>query len=67
MVSWYHPNRQLRSAKTTSLVPHRHKTISDGRRFMDTRAAVPWNNLPNNIKCASSLHLFKRLLKTFLF
>ena len=67
MVSWYHPNRQLRSANTTSLVPHRHKSILHGRRLMDTGAAVLWNNLPNNIRCASSLLLFKRLLKTFLF
>ena len=34
---------------------------------LDTGVAVLWNNLPNNIKCALSLHLFKRLLKTFLF
>ena len=61
MVSWYHPNRQLRSANTT----HRHKTILHGRRLMDTGAAVLWNNLSNNIKCASSLPLFKRHLKTF--
>ena len=67
MVSGYHPNRQLRSANTTSLVPHRHKTILHGRRLMDTGAAVLWNNLPNNIRCASSLLLFKRLLTTFPF
>ena len=53
MVSWYHPNRQLRSANTTSLVPHRHKTFLHGRRLMDTGAAVLWNNLRNNIRCAS--------------
>ena len=52
MVSGYHPNRQLRSANTTSLVPHRHKSILHGRRLMDTGAAVLWNNLPNNIRCA---------------
>ena len=40
MVSWYHPNRQLRSANTTSLVPHLHKSILHGRRLMDTGAAV---------------------------
>ena len=40
MVSWYHPNRQLRSANTTSLVPHRHKSILHGRRLMDTGATV---------------------------
>ena len=59
MVIWYHPNNQLRSANTTSLVPHRHKIILYGRRLMDTGAAVLWNNLPNNIKCASSFHLLK--------
>ena len=30
MVNWYHPNRQLRSANTTSLVPHRHITVTCG-------------------------------------
>ena len=66
MVIWYHPNRQLRSANTTSLVPHRHKSILDGRRLMDTGAAVLWINLPNNIRCASFLLLFKRLLHILL-
>ena len=46
---------------------HRHKSILHGRRLMDTGAAVLWNNLPNNIRCASPLLLFKSLLKTFLF
>ena len=40
MVSWYHTNKQFRSANTTSLVPLRHNTILHGRRLMDTGAAV---------------------------
>ena len=40
-------------------------TTSSGRHLMDTGAAGLWSNLPNNIKCTSSLHLFKKRLKTF--
>ena len=54
------------SINTQFRISHRHKIILYGRRLMDTGAAVLWNNLPNNFKCVSSLHLFKKLLKTFL-
>ena len=40
LLSWYHPNRPLRSANRISLVPHRHKTVKLSRRLLDTAAAT---------------------------
>ena len=34
-----------------------------GRRLMEIRSTVLGNNLPNNLKCVSSLHLFQKKLK----
>ena len=39
LLNWYHPNRHLRSANTTSLVPNRNETITFGKRLMDTASA----------------------------
>ena len=43
---------QLWSANTTSLIPHRHKSVTYGRRLIDTGAAA----LQTKIKSASSLY-----------
>lgn len=67
MITWYHPTRPLRSANVPSLVPNRNKTVKIGRRLCDTASAVLWNNLPTDMKCAESLMIFKKRLKTFLF
>ena len=47
LLSWYHPNRPLRSANRISLVPHRHRTVKLSRRLLDTAAATLWNDLPD--------------------
>ena len=62
---WYTPARILRSASTTSLVPNRHKTIRYGKRLIDTSSAALWNGLPDDIKRASNICHFKKLLKPF--
>ena len=67
LLNWYHPNRHLRSANTTSLVPNRNETITFGKRLMDTASASLWNFLPDEIKCAPNIMIFKRHLKTYLF
>ena len=67
LLDWYHPSRPLRSASTTSLTPRRHRTVSYGRRLLDTAASVIWNSLPNDLKCATNLMIFKNHVKTFLF
>ena len=50
LLSWYHPNRPLRSANRISLVPNRHRTVKLSRRLLDTAAATLWNDLPDNIR-----------------
>ena len=60
-------SRPLRSASTTSLTPRRHRTVSYGRRLLETAASVIWNSLPNDLKCATNLITFKNHVKTFLF
>ena len=67
LLNWYHPNRPLRSANTTSLVPNRNKTVKFGKRLMDTAAASLWNFLPDEIKCVPNIVLFKKHFKTYLF
>ena len=62
----YTPAKTLRSASTTSLVPNRTKTVRYGKRLFDTSTAVLWNNLLNNIKCATRINQFKNLLKHYM-
>ena len=66
LLHWYTPARTLRSASTTSLVPNRNKTVRYGKRLFDTSTAVLWNNLPNTIKCATSIIHYKNLLKQYM-
>ena len=66
LLNWYHPSRHLRSANTTSLVPNRNETITFGKRLMDTASASLLNFLPDEIKCAPNILIFKRHLKTYL-
>ena len=66
LLNWYHPNRQLRSANAPSLVPNRNKTVKFGKRLMDTAAASLWNFLPDEIKCAPNIMIFKKTFKNIL-
>ena len=60
------PNRMLRS--NTSLRFDIPKTYTKaGQKSFSYAGPILWNNLPVNIKTASSLISFKRLLKTFYF
>lgn len=67
MLTWYQPSRHLRSALTTSLVPNRHRTVRIGKRLFDTSCAALWNSLPQDIKTATNIVTFKKLIKTFLY
>ena len=58
---------QVVIASTTSLTPRRHRTVSYGRRLLDTAASVLWNSLPNDLKCTTNLINFKNHVKTFPF
>ena len=67
MLNWYHPSRALRSSAFPSLVPNRNKTVRYGRRLCDTAAATLWNSLPTSLRCATSVTVFKKHLKTYIF
>ena len=67
LLNWYQPNRHLRSANTTSIIPKRYKSVRYGKRLMDTGAAMRWNSLPNEFKCAITTNCFKKTIKTHLF
>ena len=58
MLNWYQPDRTLRSASTTSLVPNRNRTIRCGRRLLYTSSAALWNPLPDYIKSADTIITF---------
>ena len=64
-LNWYTPNRPLRSASTTSLVPNRNRQyeLAD---VSSTHHRPLYGTQPNNIKCAHNIRDFKTLLKTFL-
>ena len=49
LLQWYQPNRPLRSANTTSIIPKRYKSVRYGKRLMDTGAAMRRNSLPNEL------------------
>ena len=59
--------RRLRSAASTALVvpPMRCSTIGD--RAFPAAAARIWNELPPEVASSTSLAVFKKLLKTYLF
>ena len=67
LLNWYQPNRPLRSANTTSIIPKRYKSVRYGKRQMDTGAVMRWNSLPNELKCAITTNCFKKTIKTHLF
>ncbi|MCH1596002.1 MAG: reverse transcriptase family protein [Flavobacteriaceae bacterium] len=67
LISPYEPPRQLRSSDKGLLnVPRSRKTRYGDRAFSKS-APILWNNLPNNIRDASSTSMFKSSLKTYLF
>eukprot|EP00914_Ancora_sagittata_P026012 GHVO01051367.1.p1 GENE.GHVO01051367.1~~GHVO01051367.1.p1 ORF type:complete len:260 (+),score=-2.05 GHVO01051367.1:448-1227(+) len=63
----YTPRRSLRSENDTlKLCISRFKN-SYGSRSISTLGANLWNNLPFNLRNSSSINVFKKSLKTFLF
>ena len=67
LVNIYTPTRSLRSAEEELLVVPRSRTTHYGDRAFSILAPKLWNNLPHNIKEASSVPTFKKRLKTYLF
>ena len=62
----YIPARPLRSAATNQLIVQRVKTKHGAAAFSHA-AACSWNKLPEEIKQAQTVQIFKSKLKTFMF
>ncbi len=67
LLQTYMPSRSLRSASERRItVPSRRGTKSFSLTFLLT-VPIWWNDLPNSIRAAESLPIFKKRLKTHLF
>ena len=67
LVKWYDPTRTLRSANQGLLDPPQTNFITRGDRAFQAAAPNLWNALPQNLRTAASVGIFKNLLKTLLF
>ena len=61
------PTQDLRSSKKNLLSVAAFNVNSYGRRAFSVAAPLLWNSLPQHIRDAGSLDIFKRQLKTVLF
>ena len=63
LLNWYQPNRPLRSANTTSIIPKRYTSVQYGKRLMDSLlvgyepADLTVNPPPQN--CREWVHFFR--------
>ena len=67
ILNWYAPTRHLRSMNCPTLVPMKCRSIMIHNRLMQSGSSKCWNDLPKAVKCAGSLTLFKKQLKTYFF
>ena len=67
LLAIYQPPRTLRSSSECLLTSTTSSTKFYGQRSYRFAAANLWNNLPGEIRKASSLNIFKSKLKTHLF
>ena len=67
LVEEYIPVRALRSASQALLRVPSYRTATYGSRSFRVSAPTLWNVLPESMKTAPSLPIFKKLLKTYLF
>ena len=63
----YHPMRSLRSMNSSLFTVPRTRLSTFGDRSFAKAAPSLWNGLPDNIKHADSVPVFKQRLKTYLF
>jgi len=61
------PRQHLRSSSSPALVVPATRRLSLGDRAFLVAAARAWNSLPSTVTAASTLHSFRRALKTHLF
>ena len=67
LIQVYAPSRPLRSAKERRLVLQAHQGPRSRSRLFSSVVPRWWNELPNSIRSAETLPVFKRRLKTQLF
>ena len=67
MIEVYVPSRTLRSCKQSLLVVPKKNLKTYGERSFSYAAPNVWNKLPEKVKSAESLNVFKKNLKTYLF
>ena len=63
----YQPSRTLRSSGTGLLIIPKVRTKTHGEAAFSHYGPHLWNSLPENIRAAESVDIFKRRLKTHLF
>ena len=63
----YQPTRSLRSEKKSILQVPCTRTLTYGDRSFRKSAPVLWNSLPEPVKSSTSVAIFKKRLKTYLF
>ena len=63
----YQPSRCLRSSGESLLVQPKRNTKTYGERSFSFQIPKVWNKLPMSLKKSSSLAVFKKELKTYLF
>ena len=63
----YRPGRCLRSSSESLLVQPKRNTKTFGERSFSFQIPKVWNKLPMSLKRSSSLAVFKKELKTYLF
>jgi hypothetical protein len=67
LVSFYEQSRDLRSAGQIRLNPCAYRLAKYGKRRFSVYGPSLWNELPIHVKESSSIQIFKKRLKTFLF
>jgi len=63
----YTPSRKLRSASKCLLEVPKYNLKSYGKRAFSVAAPTLWNSIPIDIKTSTSIDIFKKKLKTYLF
>ena len=67
LITVYQPSRCLRSESNFTLTVPRVRSTTYGTRCFTKSAAMLWNDLPMHLKKSSSVSVFKKNLKTYLF
>ena len=67
LINDYTPQRNLRSGSKCLLETPNYNLESYGKRAFSVAAPRLWNSLPMELKTSTSIDIFKKKLKTYLF